>query len=80
MAPYVSTPTILEAPPHKTTSVSRLKVSITPEQVAAVVFRAYGRKKIHWHVGGLLKLLVVVTTLLPFWKRFLIKILAFSDK
>lgn len=79
MAPYVSTPMILEAA-HKATSVSRLKVSITPEQVAEVVFRAYAGKKIHWHVGRLLKLLVAVTTLLPFCKRFLIKTLAFADQ
>ncbi|MCF6247906.1 MAG: SDR family oxidoreductase [Desulfobacula sp.] len=79
MAPYVKTPMILEAE-HKATSVSRLKVSITPEQVAKVVFSAQGKKKVHWHVGGLLKLLVVITTLLPFAKRFLIKTLAFSDK
>jgi NAD(P)-dependent dehydrogenase (short-subunit alcohol dehydrogenase family) len=79
MAPYVRTPMILEAA-HKATSVSRLKVSITPEQVAAVVFRAYSGKKNHWHVGGLLKLLVGMTTLLPFSKRFLIKALAFSNR
>lgn len=79
MAPYVSTPMILDAK-IKATSVSRLKVSMTPEQVAAIVFQAHGQKKIHWHAGGLLKLLIGVTTLLPFAKRFLIKTLAFSDK
>ncbi len=79
MAPYVQTPMILEAK-HKATSVSRLKVSITPEQVAKVVFQSYAVKKVHWHVGGLLKLLLFVTTLLPFSKRFLIKALAFSGE
>lgn len=77
MAPYVKTPMILVAP-HRATSVDRLGVSITPEQVADVVFQAQGKKKIHWHVGALLKLLVAGATLLPFARRFLVKTLTFS--
>ncbi len=79
MAPYVRTPMILAAS-RRATSVDRLRVSITPEEVAGVVFQAQGRKKVHWHVGGLLKLLVAGATLLPFARRFLVKTLAFSNK
>ncbi len=77
MAPYVQTPMILEAE-KQAVSVSRLKVNITPQQVAEVVFQACQKKKVHWHVGGLLKLLIVSTTLFPFAKRFFTKTIAFS--
>lgn len=79
MAPYVRTPMILEAG-TRAVSVSRLNVTITPETVAASVWKAFHRRKIHWNVGAMLMLLQAVCTLAPFVRRPLVKALAFSGK
>ncbi|NOX33985.1 MAG: SDR family oxidoreductase [Deltaproteobacteria bacterium] len=77
MAPYVRTPMILNAE-YKAASVSRLKVNLTPEQVAKTVFRACLKRKIHWKVGFTLKLLTAGAAIMPFAARFLTRTLAFS--
>jgi len=77
MVSFVATPMVLEAD-HRATSLTRLKAEITPRIVAQAVFKAYSHRKVHWHVGGLLKILIFSTLLFPFAKRFLIKTIGFS--
>lgn len=77
MVSFVATPMVLEAD-HRATSLTRLKAGITPQIVAQSVFKAYSHRKVHCQVGGLLKLLIFFTHLLPFAKRFLIKAIGFS--
>jgi NAD(P)-dependent dehydrogenase (short-subunit alcohol dehydrogenase family) len=77
MAPYVQTPMILDAA-VQASSVDKMGVNITPEQVAEVVWKAAHGRKVHWKVGGLLKFLVFITNLLPFISRGLVRLLAFS--
>lgn len=79
MAPYVKTPMILGAG-TRATSVSRLRVTLTPEKVAAVVWRACHGKRVHWRVGWQLKALTLLAWAMPFAKRPLVKALAFSSK
>lgn len=78
MAPYVRTPMIMDAD-RKAASVSRLRVNLTPEQVAETVFQACFRKKIHWKVGMLLRAMSAGTSLMPFASRFLTRMIAFSS-
>ncbi|MFH1984185.1 MAG: SDR family oxidoreductase [Pseudomonadota bacterium] len=77
MAPYVATPMITGAS-RAATSVSRLGVHITPRQVAEVVWVAAHRKKLHWKVGAMMRLLAFSNWAVPFLKRPLAKLLAFS--
>lgn len=77
MVSFVATPMVTGAT-HKATSLQRLKAGITPQRVASVVFKAYHHRKVHWQLGGLLKVLIFSTHLLPFAKRFLIKTIGFS--
>jgi NAD(P)-dependent dehydrogenase (short-subunit alcohol dehydrogenase family) len=77
MVSFVATPMVTGAT-HRATSLQRLKAGITPQRVARVVFRAYHHRKVHWQIGGLLKVLIFSTHLLPFAKRILIKTIGFS--
>lgn len=77
MVSFVATPMVLKAD-HRATSLTRLKAGITPQMVARAVFKTYHSKKVHWQVGGLLKVLIFSTHLFPFAKRFLIKTIGFS--
>ena len=58
MAPYVSTPMITNAE-NKATSVEKLGVGVTPEQVAETVLKATKKKKVHWLISTKLKFLVL---------------------
>lgn len=59
---YVDTPMVRENPSPK--SMRRLGVRLTPEKVAAVVWKAANRKKIHWTVGIQIKFLYEISGLL----------------
>lgn len=77
MAPYVNTP-LISSSPTTAASVTRLGVHINPRQVARVVWKAAGRKKLHWQVGIMMRLLRFSNLAFPFLQRPLVKILAFS--
>lgn len=77
MAPYVYTPMIHEAP-VQARSVRRLGVKLQPADVARVVWTAAHGRKVHWHVGAFLKIMVLLTWAFPFGKRTTMKLLAFS--
>ena len=78
MVPYVATPMIMDAE-VKATSVQRLGVHIRPEQVAWVVWRAAHGRRLHWKVGGTIRVLMVGMWALPFARRFLVKTLTFGN-
>ncbi|HCY86524.1 MAG TPA: short-chain dehydrogenase [Desulfobacteraceae bacterium] len=77
MVSFVRTP-MVTASETQATSLRRLKAGITPDTVAAAVYKSYFKRRVHRHVGGLLKLLILTCTLAPFAQRFLVKVLAFS--
>ncbi len=77
MVSFVSTPMVTGSK-IQATSLKRLKAGITPEDVSKTVFKAFCRRRVHWHIGILLKLLILTCTLAPFARRFLVKLLAFS--
>ncbi len=77
MAPYVRTPMILDAP-SQATSVSRLGVRITPEAVAAVVWRAARSRRLHWTVGWMLPSMMLGFWAAPWLRRPLIRLLTFD--
>ena len=79
MVSYVQTP-MITASKVQATSVRRLRVNVTPRTVAATVYQAFHRRKVHWHIGGMLKLLILTSSLAPFLKRPLVKALAFSSR
>jgi len=80
MAPYVSTPMITNAE-KKASSISRLGVWVSPDQVARLVWKASNGYKVHWVVTILLKILMMITKFgnVPI-SRFLVKRLAFSSR
>ncbi len=77
MVSFVQTPMVLDAP-ASATSLKKLGAVIHPGMVARTVYKAYESRKVHYHVGGLLKMLIMITTLLPFAKRFIVRRLGFS--
>ncbi len=79
MALFVSSPMIVDAP-ETATSVDKLGINLKPEQVASVVWKAVHGKKVHWSVGGMLKLMNVVNHALPFLNRPLAKALGFKPR
>ncbi len=79
MALYVSTPMIVDAR-ETATSVDRLGVNLRPEQVAAVVWKAAHGNRVHWKVGGMLKLMGVVNYAFPFLGRPLAKAFGFKPR
>jgi short-subunit dehydrogenase len=77
IAPYVKTPMITGAG-VKASSVERMGVHLTAEKVAETVWKAAHKKKVHWVVSMLGKMLVFFSWLFPFFKRPLTKFLAFT--
>ena len=77
MPPFVRT-AMLADKPDNVSSIERLGVRLTPEQVADSVWQAAtGRKKVHWPVGSQFKLLYYSGQILPTWvKRLVIRSLA----
>ncbi|MDD9301882.1 MAG: SDR family oxidoreductase [Desulfobacter sp.] len=79
MVSFVQTPMVLEAE-TRATSLERLKAATGPDPVARMVFKAYYKRKVHWQMGGMLKLMIFFTTLVPFAKRLLVKTLALGSQ
>lgn len=79
MAPYVSTPMIMNAE-QKASSVGKLGVRISPDQVAGIVWKAACGRKVHWIVSLHLKLLMILTKIGNIHiTRFLVRSLTFSS-
>ena len=78
MVPYVATPMIVDAT-VQATSVRRLGVRVSPEKVAATVWRAAHGKKLHWKIGATIRVLMFGMWALPFARRFLVKTLTFGN-
>jgi NAD(P)-dependent dehydrogenase (short-subunit alcohol dehydrogenase family) len=79
MAPYVNTPMIADSD-VKAASVSRLGVHLEARDVAEVVWKAAGRKKVHYRVGWFINVLMLLTWAFPFSRRVATKYLAMSAK
>lgn len=72
MPPFVRTPLLKDAP-EDLTSIQRLGVRLTPQNVARTVHRAaVGRRKVHWPVGWQYIPLYYLSTVLPTWTRRLV--------
>jgi NAD(P)-dependent dehydrogenase (short-subunit alcohol dehydrogenase family) len=78
MVPYVATPMIVDAT-VQATSVRRLGVRVSPEKVAATVWRAAHGNKLHWKIGATIRVLMFGMWALPFARRFLVKTLTFGN-
>jgi len=78
MVPYVATPMIVDAA-VQATSVRRLGVRVSPEKVAATVWRAAHGQKLHWKIGATIRVLMFGMWALPFARRFLVKTLTFGN-
>lgn len=77
-APYVQTPMILAAE-KKAFSVNKKGIKLAPDQIAAAVWKAAHRKKLHWKLGGpAIYFLLFLFWAFPFYKRSLVKSLALS--
>ncbi len=80
MAPYVSTPMIVDAE-QKASSVSTLGVKVLPGQVANLVWKAANGRRVHWIVSTMLKILIGLNKIgNTYTNRFMVKLLAFSSK
>ncbi len=80
MAPFVSTPMIMNAE-QKASSVSKLGVWVSSDQVAGIVWKAAHGRKVHWIVSLHLKLLMILTKIGNIHiTRFLVRLLAFSSR
>jgi NADP-dependent 3-hydroxy acid dehydrogenase YdfG len=77
LALYVKTPMIEDAK-VQAKSVGVLGIRTMPEDVAKVVWKAANGRKVHWHVGLFLKILVFATWAFPFTNRRVTKLLSFS--
>jgi len=72
-SPYVKTP-LLDSP-EEVYSIKTMKVLLTPASVAKRVWRAAHRQKLHWNIGAT-PALILLFWLLPFARRFAVKMLA----
>ncbi len=79
MPPYVKTPMITDAK-VKASSITKIGVHMTPETVAAVIWKAAHKNKIHWRISGGLKFMEFVLWALPFAKHSVIKYSTTPDK
>ena len=71
--PYVKTP-LLDSP-EEIYSIKTMKVLLTPAYVAGRVWKAAHGRKLHWNIGATPALLLLFW-LLPFVRRFAVKMLA----
>jgi NAD(P)-dependent dehydrogenase (short-subunit alcohol dehydrogenase family) len=77
-APYVKTPMITEAV-RKAFSVDRMGINLEADQVAACVWRAAHRRKLHWKMGGpAIHFLLFLFWAFPFAKRAIVRRLALA--
>ncbi len=71
MPPYVNTPMLTEAKVQSST-LKKYGPRLTADQVAAVIWKAAHKKKIHWRVGGV-NFMEFLLWAFPFAKRSIIK-------
>jgi len=79
IAPYVRTPLLTDAP-VKAYSVDKLGINLEPSDVAAVVWKAAHKNKVHWVMTGLIRLLLFGIWATPFAKRSIVKMLCMPPK
>jgi short-subunit dehydrogenase len=79
IAPYVRTPLLTDAP-VKAYSIDKLGINLEPSDVAAVVWKAAHKNKVHWIMTGLIKLLAFGIGVAPFANRSIVKMLCMSPK
>jgi short-subunit dehydrogenase len=75
--PYVRTP-LLDVP-EDVYSIKLMGVFMGPKWVAKTVWKAAHRRKLHWKIGATLPL-AFLFWLLPFARRFIVKMLAMPRK
>jgi len=77
LAPYVRTPLVTEAE-RQAYSVEKTGINLVPEQIAALVWKAVHRHKLHWRIHFLTHALVFTFWLFPFLRRPIVKHLALT--
>lgn len=77
LAPYVRTPLVTGAE-RQAYSVRKTGVNLVPEQVAALVWKAAHRHKLHWRIHVLTHALVFLFWLFPFLRRPVVRYLALT--
>jgi hypothetical protein len=60
--------------------VEKMGVKLTPDQVAAVIYKAAHGKKLHWKMGGGAKILLFIFWAFPFLKRSIIKSVSLASE
>lgn len=77
--PYVNTPLLKGGENVKSMQVVQLLGGrIKPEKIAGIVWKAARRKRLHWNIG-LTLLMVIQFWLLPFSRRFTVKLLTMPN-
>jgi NADP-dependent 3-hydroxy acid dehydrogenase YdfG len=79
ITPYVNTPMIKDAP-VKAFSIDKLGVNVEPIEIAETVWKAAHGQKLHWKIQILTHILYFAFWLLPFAKRFIVKVLTIPPK
>lgn len=79
VTPYVNTPMVTDAP-VKAFSIEKLGVNVEPAEIAETVWKAVHGKKLHWKVQILTHILYFAFWLMPFAKRFIVKVLTIPPK
>ncbi len=72
MPPYVNTPMLTEAE-VQASSIEKLGIHLTPDKVAAVIWKAAHKKKLHWRIGGGLKFMEFMLWAFPFSRHSIVK-------
>ncbi len=77
LAPYVRTPLVTKAE-RQAYSVQKTGINLVPEQIAALVWKAAHRHRLHWRIHYLTHVLVLTFWLFPFLRRPIVKHLALA--
>ena len=78
LAPYVKTP-LLDVE-EEVYSIQKMGINLKAADIAQTVWKAVQGKKIHWYVGSTTSALRFVFWLMPFMRRFLVKVLTIKPK
>jgi len=79
MPPYVNTPMLTEAKAQAST-IEKLGITLTPDKVVAVIWKAAHKKRLHWRVGFQIKLWEFLLWAFPYAKRSMAKQTATLEK
>jgi NAD(P)-dependent dehydrogenase (short-subunit alcohol dehydrogenase family) len=79
MAPYVSTPMVTAAK-TQAHSVHATGVNLSPEQIAALVWKAAHGKKLHWKIHYLTRVMFGAFWAFPFLRRPMTKMLCLTPR